>query len=93
MGPENAPAGGGVSDGREESSSIPIKEDEEMCSTKDVLSHHLKYFGERNLEGILSDYAPDAVMFTPDGPLKGVDASRVFPTASAGWPFSPEDRG
>jgi ketosteroid isomerase-like protein len=47
-----------------------------MCSTQDVLYHHLKYFGEGDLEGILSDYAPDAVMFTPDGPLKGVDAIR-----------------
>ncbi len=47
-----------------------------MASTKDVLDHHLKYFGEGDLEGILSDYAPGAVMFTPDGPLSGVDAIR-----------------
>jgi ketosteroid isomerase-like protein len=47
-----------------------------MASTKDVLDHHLKCFGERNLEGILSDYAPAAVLFTTDGPLRGVDAIR-----------------
>jgi ketosteroid isomerase-like protein len=47
-----------------------------MASTKDVLDHHLSCFGEGNLEGILSDYAPGAVVFTPDGPLKGADAIR-----------------
>ena len=47
-----------------------------MASTKDVLDHHLKCFGEGDLKGILSDYAPNAVLFTPDGPLRGVDAIR-----------------
>ncbi len=45
-----------------------------MASTKDVLDNHLKCFGEANLDGILADYAPDAVLFTPDGPLVGPDA-------------------
>src|SRR5215212_3412709 len=49
-----------------------------MASTKDVLDHHMACFGEGDLEGILSDYAADAVLFTPDGPLKGVDAIRAF---------------
>jgi ketosteroid isomerase-like protein len=47
-----------------------------MPSTNDVLNHHLKCFGEGDLEGILSDFAPGAVLFTPDGPLKGRDAIR-----------------
>jgi ketosteroid isomerase-like protein len=47
-----------------------------MASTKDVIDHHLKCFDGRDLKGILSDYAPDAVLFTPDGPLKGADAIR-----------------
>jgi len=47
-----------------------------MASTKDVLDNHLKCFGEGDLEGILSDYAPGAVLFTPDGPLGGADAIR-----------------
>jgi ketosteroid isomerase-like protein len=47
-----------------------------MASTKDVLDHHLKCFGEGDLEGILSDYARSAVMFTAAGPLKGADAIR-----------------
>jgi len=47
-----------------------------MTSTKDVLDHHIKCFGEGDLTGILSDYAPGAVLFTPDGPLRGTDAMR-----------------
>jgi ketosteroid isomerase-like protein len=47
-----------------------------MTSAKDVLDNHLKCFGEGDLKGILSDYAPGAVLFTPDGPLRGADAIR-----------------
>ena len=47
-----------------------------MASTKDVLEHHLKCFDDGDLEGILSDYAPSAVLFTSDGPLRGADAIR-----------------
>ena len=54
----------------------PTKEDREMASTKNVIDHHLKCFGEGDLQGILSDYAPDAVLFTPAGPLRGEDAIR-----------------
>jgi ketosteroid isomerase-like protein len=45
-----------------------------MVSTKDVLDNHLKCFGKGDLKGILSDYTPGAVLFTPDGPLRGPDA-------------------
>jgi ketosteroid isomerase-like protein len=47
-----------------------------MASTQDVLDHHLKCFGQGDLKGILSDYAPGAVLFTPDGPLVGANAIR-----------------
>jgi ketosteroid isomerase-like protein len=47
-----------------------------MRSTQNVIDHHIKAFFEFDLEGILSDYAPGAVLFTPDGPLKGVAAIR-----------------
>ncbi len=47
-----------------------------MASTKDVLDNHLKCFGEGDLNGILSDYAPGAVLFTPDGPLRGTNSIR-----------------
>jgi ketosteroid isomerase-like protein len=45
-----------------------------MSSTKDVLDHHVRCFGAGDLAGILSDYVPESVLFTPDGPLKGADA-------------------
>ena len=47
-----------------------------MLSTSDVLNHHLTCFGEGNLEGILTDYSSDAVLFMPAGPLKGPDAMK-----------------
>ncbi len=49
-----------------------------MTTTKEVLDSHLAHFGAGDLEGTLSDYAPDAVLFTPDGPRKGRDAIRPF---------------
>ena len=45
-------------------------------STSDVLDRHLKCFAEYDLEGVLADYASDAVLFVPTGPLKGPDAIR-----------------
>jgi SnoaL-like protein len=47
-----------------------------MISTKDIIDRHLKAFDEGDLNGILSDYAPGAVMFTPDGLLRGPEAMR-----------------
>jgi ketosteroid isomerase-like protein len=55
-----------------------------MASTKDVLEHHLKAFDQGDLNGVLSDYAPDAVVFTRDRMFKGVDAIRpLFQTLFA----------
>ncbi len=48
----------------------------QAASTQDVLENHLRCFGEGDLNGILSDYAPDAVFFTANGPLRGVAAIR-----------------
>ena len=47
-----------------------------MSSTKDVVDHHLKSFREGDLNGILSDYDPIAILFTPNGPIEGIDAIR-----------------
>jgi ketosteroid isomerase-like protein len=47
-----------------------------MASTKDVLDHHLKAFDQGDLNAVVSDYTPGAVLFTKDGVLKGVDAIR-----------------
>ena len=52
-----------------------------MATTQEVLNNHLKCFGEGDLEGILSDYAPGAILFTPDGPLRGRDEIRSLPLA------------
>jgi ketosteroid isomerase-like protein len=62
------------------------QENEKMTSTRDVINHHLQAFGKRDLEGILSDYAPGAVFFTEHGPLRGVDAIRpLFEALIAGF--------
>ncbi|HMK49531.1 MAG TPA: nuclear transport factor 2 family protein [Thermodesulfovibrionales bacterium] len=47
-----------------------------MKTTGEVLNNHLKSFGKGDINGILSDYAPMAILFTPAGPLVGVDAMR-----------------
>jgi ketosteroid isomerase-like protein len=47
-----------------------------MTSTKEVIDHHLEAFAERDLKGVLADYAPGAVFFTPQGKLRGPDAVR-----------------
>lgn len=52
------------------------KEDQDMRSTKEVIDNHLGCFGEHNLDGILSDYASGAVLFTPEGPLRGIESIR-----------------
>jgi ketosteroid isomerase-like protein len=45
-------------------------------TTQQIVDHHLGAFFERDLDGILSDYAPDAVLFTANGPLRGVTQIR-----------------
>ena len=49
-----------------------------MTSITDVLKRHLQCFGTSDLDGILADYAPDAVLFTPQGVLKGTDTIMPF---------------
>ena len=43
-------------------------------STGDVLDRHLKSFAEHDVDGVLADFAADAVLFVPTGPLRGPDA-------------------
>jgi ketosteroid isomerase-like protein len=43
-------------------------------TTEAVLDRHLQAFGAGNLDGILADYADDAVIVTPMGTLKGKEA-------------------
>lgn len=49
-----------------------------MSPTQDVLDRHLKCFGNADLDGILADYVPSAVLFVPTGPIKGIDALRSY---------------
>jgi ketosteroid isomerase-like protein len=46
----------------------------DMVSTSDVLDRHLKSLAEYDVDNVLPDYAPDALLFTPKGPLTGPDA-------------------
>jgi ketosteroid isomerase-like protein len=48
------------------------------ATTEEVLQRHVTCFFEGDLEGLVSDYSEDAVLFTPHGPLKGHDALREF---------------
>jgi ketosteroid isomerase-like protein len=47
-----------------------------MGSTRSVIDNHLRCFAAGDLDGILADYAADAVLFTPNGPLKSTAAIR-----------------
>src|SRR5215467_1561621 len=49
-----------------------------MKTTNDVLDQHLKSFGDNDLDGILADYSPEAVLFIPGNPLRGPDAIKPF---------------
>ena len=42
-----------------------------MLSTSEVLDRHLKCFAELDVDGVLADYSPDAVLFVPAGSLRG----------------------
>jgi ketosteroid isomerase-like protein len=42
-----------------------------MNSTQRVVENHIQRFREGDLEGVLEDFSPEAVVFTPSGTLKG----------------------
>lgn len=47
-----------------------------MTSTRAIIDHHLEAFSRLDLNGLLADYAPGAVFFTPNGALRGAEAIR-----------------
>lgn len=51
--------------------------DEQSKQTRAVFDHHVQALGE-GLESVLSDYAEDAVLYTPDGPQRGLGEIRAF---------------
>ena len=46
------------------------------ATTQQILDHHLKAFGEGDLDGILEDYTDASLLFTPDGILRGPSEMR-----------------
>lgn len=57
-----------------------------MNVTTAVLERHKKTFGSQDMEGVMADYAPDAVMFSANGPVKGSAALRsTFQQLFAEW--------
>ena len=49
-----------------------------MQTTKDIVDQHLKSFSQGDLDGVLADYSPDAILFVPGRTLKGRDAIKPF---------------
>ena len=57
-----------------------------MTGTDEVLDRHMKTFGAQDMAGIMADYAVDAVMFTPGGPVRGAAELRTgFEQLFAEW--------
>lgn len=46
-------------------------------STQGTLTHHLQSLTE-GIDSIMSDYTEASVLFTPEGPIKGLDGIRSF---------------
>jgi ketosteroid isomerase-like protein len=51
------------------------------ASTQTVVSHHLERFFARDMQGVVADYARDAVMIVPTGVLRG--APQITPLFQA----------
>jgi ketosteroid isomerase-like protein len=47
-----------------------------MSSTETVLNDHLEMFGEQDLDGIVADYADDAIVITNDETYRGTEEIR-----------------
>jgi len=63
-----------------------------MSTTGDILQRHLDALAAGDLEGLLADYADDAVMISGPEPIRGIDALRkVFERTTANPPKIEED--
>ena len=49
-----------------------------MPTTSDVVEQHLQSFYKQDIDGLLADYAPDAVLFIPGSTLEDPAAIRSF---------------
>jgi ketosteroid isomerase-like protein len=43
-----------------------------------TLAHHLQALGDGDVEAILSDYTDDSVVYSPQGPVRGLDQLRAM---------------
>lgn len=46
--------------------------------TEATLTHHLQAFAEGDINAILADYVEESILYTPDGPLRGLLKLREF---------------
>jgi ketosteroid isomerase-like protein len=49
-----------------------------MPTTEEVFNHHVQAIGDGDVDGIMADYADDAVLITHDNEFRGLDAIRGF---------------
>ena len=49
-----------------------------MRTTAEVLGHHMESMGAGDFDGLLSDYAEDAIILTPMGVFRGTEAISGF---------------
>jgi hypothetical protein len=52
------------------------KEESVARTPQEIFQHHVEALGAEDLDGIVSDYADDAIFITPDGVLRGKDGVR-----------------
>jgi ketosteroid isomerase-like protein len=72
----------------ESADTMPAEEAASMSAstTEEVLKRHQATFGAGDVEGVLADYAPNAVVFTPNGIVRGTDELRaMFEGLFAEW--------
>ena len=50
----------------------------DLATTTDVLTHHIESMRAGDGEAILSDYAADATLLTPNGVFNGIDEIKAF---------------
>jgi SnoaL-like domain len=50
---------------------IYAKEENVARTPQEIFAHHVEALGAEDLDGIVSDYADDAIFITPDGVLRG----------------------
>lgn len=51
---------------------------EQTKATRAALDRHMAAFGARNVDAILQDFTEESVIFSPEGPVRGLAALRAF---------------